>query len=101
MEPDGRPPPDAFKPEGDPMPSSTPSSTRPRVEQPDADRSPDDRLVDLREGGTRTGYAGETLRKYIGTDNGPPFHKYGGKWLAWLSDLDAWIDDRRTTGDGS
>lgn len=65
------------------------SSTRSRR------RPASDRLVDLVEGGARTGYASETLRKYVGRPDGPPFHKYGGRWMAWLSDLDAWSESRR------
>lgn len=59
-------------------------------------RTPEDRMVDLQEGGVRTGYASESLRKFIFTkDPPPPFFKVHGRWRAWLSDLDAWAESCR------
>jgi hypothetical protein len=51
--------------------------------------------VDLEEGGHRTNYAGEYLRKLIWTsDDPPPFTKRRGKYWAKWSELEAWAQRR-------
>ena len=58
-------------------------------------RAPEDRMIDLHEGGTRLGYASESLRKKLAGDNPPPYFKLNGRWRAWLSDLDEWAEAQR------
>lgn len=62
-------------------------------------RPPEDRMVTMRNGAERLGYAPEYLRKLMWADNPPPFFKFRGRWRAWLSELDAWADEERRHGE--
>lgn len=59
----------------------------------------DDTLLDLAQGGQRSGYSADWLRRLaLDPDNAnpPPLFKLNnGRWRVWRSDLDAWIESQR------
>ena len=62
-------------------------------------RAPEDRLLDLVEAAARVHYQPDTLRKMAKDElmrNRPPLFKQNGRWVAWLVDLDAWVERTAT-----
>jgi len=66
--------------------------------RPTSPRPVDDRQVGFRDAGPILNYSPEYLRKLMRGPGAPPFHKVAGRWLAWVSELQAWADGRTRRG---
>jgi hypothetical protein len=50
--------------------------------------------LDLRAAGDRSGYAAETLRKLMWTEDPPPLYKRRNRWYVRAGKLDEWVARR-------